>query len=85
MFYFFRMVLSLIKEYGTLGFAIATFILLCYVSWKLFNNHFKHFKLDIKGLGTKIDGVVTAIEGLDKKVDSNTNAISFINGKLNGK
>ncbi len=74
MFNFFRMLISGIKEFGGVGFGLANFALLCFVSFKFVSNHLKHIQEDIKSNGEKLDKLGT-------KVDSNTERIATVEGK----
>ena len=76
MFGFFgRMLLPLIKQYGTIGVGIANFLLLLFVSWKFACNHFKH-------LTEKIDANTNMLVKVYKKSENNAKDVAFIKGQL---
>ena len=78
MFQFLRTASDLIKDWGAFGFGIVNFALMVFAFTKLFCNHLKHLK-------ASVTNIENGLEEVEKKVDKNSIAISFIQGKLNNK
>ena len=76
--YFFKVAIELIKDYGILGICLLNFIMLIFVSWKLFTNHLRH-------LTEAVGANAVAIKSLTDLITENAKDISFIKGKINGK
>jgi len=69
---------DLIKDWGAFGVCIVNFALMIFAFGKLFCNHLKHIQ-------DAMDKIEIDLEDIGKKVDKNSERISFIQGKLNNK
>lgn len=78
MFYYvgriFMEIFKFIKVNGGWGFGVINFSLVLWLGWKFATNHLKHLQTSIDNNGKKLDTIT-------KKVNTNTERISFLEGR----